>query len=271
MIKNNKLVIALLSIWIIFAVIFGIYDLDISRQIVNQNSGWAKYLENYGMIPGLLVLLSGIYIYYSSIKTKSDVWSYIQKVVFFLVSSGLIFYLFDIMLENLVSDHIIIFLIISFFISLIIFIVIHFRGQVQSDIAIRFAKVVVGMALFGYVIFIQVVKYFWGRVRFRELDATFSQFTPWYLPKGITGFDSFPSGHAAMGWMLLALLVLLVNKEEWFKNLVFVLIFMWAVLVSSSRVVIGAHFTSDVLFGSFFIIITFLLFHKYYSKSDQTD
>ncbi len=87
----------------------------------------------------------------------------------------------------------------------------------QSAIAIRYAKVVVGMALFGYVIFIQGVKYFWGRVRFRELDAAFSQFTPWYLPQGITGSDSFPSGHAAMGWMLLALLILLANKKQWMK------------------------------------------------------
>jgi membrane-associated phospholipid phosphatase len=271
MIKNNKLVIALLSIWIILAVIFGIYDLDISKQIVNQNSIWARFLENYGMIPGLFVILSGIYIYYSFIKTKSDAWSYIQKVVFFLASSGLIFHLLDQLLGSIATNHLIIFLIISFSISIIFFIVLHKANQVQSALTIKYAKVVVGMALFGYVIFIQVVKYFWGRIRFRELDATFSQFTPWYLPQGITGFDSFPSGHAAMGWMLLALLVLLVSKKEWFKNLVFVLIFMWAVLVSLSRVVIGAHFTSDVLFGSFFIIITFLLFHKYYSKSDQTD
>ena len=119
--KKNGLLVFLVSIWIILAVIFGIYDLDISKQIVNQNSGWAKFLENYGMIPGLFIILSGIYIYYSFIKTKSDVWSYIQKVVFFLVSSGLIFYLFDILLSDIVSDHFILFLIISFSISIIIF------------------------------------------------------------------------------------------------------------------------------------------------------
>jgi membrane-associated phospholipid phosphatase len=264
----NIKVVILLLILIPLAIFSGIYDLEISKNFVNQNSDWAKFLENYGMIPGLFVILNGIYIYYSFIKSKADVWSYIQKVVFFLVSCGLIFYLFDIILGNVVTNHLIIFSIISFFISIIIFIVLHKVNQVQSAIEIKYAKVVVGMALFGYVIFIQVVKYFWGRVRFRELDAAFSQFTPWYLPQGITGSDSFPSGHAAMGWMLLALLILLANKKEWVKNLVFVLIFIWAVVVASSRVVIGAHFPSDVLFGSFFIIITFLLFYKYYSKSD---
>lgn len=264
--KKNVLVVFLVSIWIILAVIFGIYDLEISKQIVNQNSVWAKFLENYGMIPGLFVILSGVYIYYSFIKIKATVWSYFQKVVFFLVSSGLIFYLFDIILDRIVINHLIIFLIISFSISIIIFIVLHLKSQVKSAIAIRYAKVVVGMALFGYVIFIQGVKYFWGRVRFRELDSAFSQFTPWYLPQGFTCFDSFPSGHAAMGWMLLAFLVLLINKKHWVKLSAIVIIFLWGFTLALSRVVIGAHYASDVLFGSFFIIVTYLLFYNRHTK-----
>jgi len=266
--KKNGLVVFLVLVWIIFAIISGIYDLEISKQIVNQNSSWAKLLETYGMIPGLFIILSGVYLYYSFIKTKSDVWSYIQKVVFFLVSSGLIFYLFDIILDRIVTNHFIIFLIISFSISIIIFSGIHFKNQVQSAILIRYAKVVVGIALFGYVIFIQGVKYFWGRVRFRELDAAFSQFTPWYLPQGINGFDSFPSGHAAMGWMLLALIILLANKKQWMKYSMIVIIFLWGVTLALSRVVIGAHYASDVLFGSFFIILTFLLFYN--RRTNQT-
>ncbi|SRR4030066_998931 len=262
MIKNNKLAVGLLLIWIILAVIFGIYDLDISKHIVNQNSVRAKFLQDYGMIPGLFIILSGIYIYYSFIKAKSDVWSYILKIIFFLVSSGLIYYLFDVLLGGVVANHLIIFLIISFSISILIFILLHKANQVQSATAIRYSKVVMGMALFGYVIFVQGVKYFWGRVRFRELDVAFSQFTPWYLPQGITGSDSFPSGHAAMGWMLLPLLILLANKKMWVKNSALVIIFLWGVVLALSRVVIGAHYASDVIFGAFFIIITFLYFSK---------
>ena len=210
-------ILSLSLVWIILAVISGVYDLDISKQLVNQNSVWAKFLENYGMIPGLLVILSGIYICYSAIKTKADSWSTVKKLVFFLVGSGLIFYLFDIFFEVIASNHFVTFLIISVAINLIFFIIIHKIQQVKSEALIKYSKVVVAVALFGYVICIQGIKYFWGRVRFRELDAAFSQFTPWYLPQGITGFDSFPSGHAAMGWMLLPLLILLVNKKSWLK------------------------------------------------------
>lgn len=258
--KKNGLLVFLVSIWIILAVIFGIYDLDISKQIVNQNSGWAKFLENYGMIPGLFIILSGIYIYYSFIKSKSDVWSYIQKVVFFLVSSGLIYHLSEIVIGDFATNNLIVFLIISFAISLIFFITLHFKSQVQNILAVSYARVVVEVALFGYVIFIQGVKYFWGRVRFRELDAAFLQFTAWYLPQGFTGHDSFPSGHAAMGWILLTLLILLANKKQWVKYSAIVIIFLWGVVLALSRVVIGAHYSSDVLFGSAVIIFWYLFF-----------
>jgi len=256
---NSKLVISFL-ILVPIALLTGIYDLEISKLVVNENSNWARFLQNYGMIPGLLVIMSGVYIYYSHIKEKSNVWGYFQKVFFFLVNSGLTYYLFEILLDRIVQNNLIIFLTISFALNLVVFIVIHISRQVTGSSLIKYSKVVIGMAFFGYVIGVQIVKYFWGRVRFRELDAFFSQFTPWYLPQGITGFDSFPSGHAAMGWMLIAVLVLFDNKKKWLKNLVLVVIILWGLLLASSRVIIGAHFASDVLFSSFFIIITFFYF-----------
>ena len=256
--KKDVLVVILVSVWIILAIFIGIYDLDISSEVVNQNSGWAIFLENYGMIPGIIVILSGIFIYYSNIKSRADLWSYIIKTVFFLVGSGLIFYLAEILLGDFVINKLIFSLSVSFTIGLFIFMLIHKLSQVKNQLLIKYSKVVVGMALFGYVIGIQVTKFLWGRIRFRQLDAVFSQFTPWYLPQGITGFDSFPSGHAAMGWILLALLVLFDNSKVWIKNVLLMLIFIWSVLLAYSRVVIGAHFGSDVLFGSFIIIFTFL-------------
>jgi len=267
--KQTIIIILLLAAFTAASFVFSFIDLEISRQIANSNSRWAKFLEDYGMIPGLLVILSSIYIYYSSIKAKSSFRSYIQKVVFFLVSSGLIFYLFDILLGQTVFDNVITYSIISFSISLAIFSVLHLKIQVQNDVTIRYARVVAGMAMFGYIISIQGVKYFWGRVRFRELDAVFSQFTPWYLPQGLTGFDSFPSGHAAMGWMLLPLLILISGKKGWIKYSMFILIFIWAVVLALSRVVIGAHYASDVLFGSFFIITAFSVFSKLYYSTDR--
>lgn len=261
--------ILLFLILLPLAILTGVYDLEISKMIVNRNSGWANFLENFGMIPGILVIMSGVYIRYLSIKDEIHLWSYIQKVVFFLVGSGLTYYLFEILLADIASDKLITFIIISFALNLVIFILLHLREHVQSVIVITYSKVVVSLALFGYVICIQGVKYVWGRVRFRELDAAFSQFTLWYLPQGFTGFDSFPSGHAAMGWMLLPLLILCINRKKWVRVLVFPLILIWGIILACSRVVVGAHFASDVLFGSFFIIITLFLLSQYHVNKFQ--
>lgn len=273
MFKNNWLIIVLISIWSALAVVFGKYDLEISKQIVNQNSGWAVFMEDYGMIPGLIIILSGIFIYYSHIKAKRDLWSWVKKVIFYLTTAGLFLYLFDIFFsnvrENFVLDHLLVFSIISFTICILIFIWLQAGIPVRDLNKITFAKIVAGTAFFGYVICIQTVKYLWGRVRFRELDIIFTQFTPWYSPQGITGFDSFPSGHAAMGFMLLPLIVLFTNKKSWQRKLTIGLILIWGVVLALSRVIIGAHYASDVLFGSFLMISVFLFFYKRYKEESM--
>jgi membrane-associated phospholipid phosphatase len=93
------------------------------------------------------------------------------------------------------------------------------------------------------------LKVFWGRTRFRDL-ASAAEFTPWYEPRGITGHTSFPSGHAAMGWMLLPLIVWLAPRPR-LRWLAVAGVGVWAVAVAISRVVVGAHYLSDVLFSSF--------------------
>lgn len=64
-------------------------------------------------------------------------------------------------------------------------------------------------------------------------------------------FDSFPSGHSQTIWVLMSALTILWPKGA--------PVFLgWAVLVSSSRVIVGAHFPSDVLMGSFIGIMSAL-------------
>ena len=83
----------------------------------------------------------------------------------------------------------------------------------------------------------------------------YESFTSWIIPNGITGNQSFPSGHSAMGWMVLPLLLLITNKNKAVQTITAAILSGWALAVGLSRVVIGAHYASDVLFGAFFIII----------------
>ena len=90
------------------------------------------------------------------------------------------------------------------------------------------------------------------------MDLLHSNFTEWFIANGINGHQSFPSGHAAMGWMLMPLFLLVLNKNKFIKSFTIGLIVIISTAITLSRVVIGAHYASDVLFGSFFMIITFV-------------
>ena len=259
----NFKILLLFLVWVVLAVLTGFFDLEISRSLVNKNSSWAKFLQDYGMIPGIIVLLFGIYAYYSYLVTNNSKMWLLKKVFFFIAANLLILYMLDVLITNFTlseqSGANYYFLIsgVSVILNSIIIVILEIKKIKLSDTSINFSKITIALGLWGYIICIQLVKTLWGRVRFRELDDLFSNFTPWFLPQGLTGYDSFPSGHAAMGWIILPLMILMNNKNRWLKYSVFCLICCWAIAVALSRVIIGAHYASDVLFGSFFIIATF--------------
>jgi membrane-associated phospholipid phosphatase len=64
--------------------------------------------------------------------------------------------------------------------------------------------------------------------------------------------------------MLLPIYIFVLNKNRIIKGIVLAMIIIWSSAVAISRVVIGAHYATDVTFGSFFIIVTFvILFRRY--------
>ena len=95
-----------------------------------------------------------------------------------------------------------------------------------------------------------ILKNLWGRARFTELGENHAGFTPWYLPQGPTGHDSFPSGHAAMS----ALVFFVSDGIEYFtgKRLrsVDLLCFAFTSAVCVARLIEGAHYLSDLVAGA---------------------
>jgi len=83
-------------------------------------------------------------------------------------------------------------------------------------------------------------------------------------------FRSFPSGHATSAFVTLATLGYLprfhsswLNKQSTF----FFIVLLWALLSAFSRLLIGAHFLSDVSFGALitttcFLLVNFAIYHK---------
>jgi len=275
--KNfDAIIIITVIIWSVLAGYFAFNDLTISETFVDPNTGWAIFLEQYGELPGAIVIILGILIF-SIQYNNSSVFKF-AAVQFILITatSLIILYISYILLYNFTSSSDAFFeyspFLFAVFLILNVTSIKYFR-KINPDFSsglITLSKIILGMLLFGYLFSIQIIKFLWGRVRYRDLDLLHTNFTEWYIANGINGHQSFPSGHAAMGWMLLPLFLLVLKRNSFIKSFSIVLIFIIATAITLSRVIIGAHYASDVLFGSFFMIITFLiLYKKYYLRNDK--
>lgn len=134
-----------------------------------------------------------------------------------------------------------------------------------------------------YLVFVGLIKGPIGRMRYRTMNAIgdFSYYTPWYkingarnaitipgwavIPSGGTPSasilvgaasdtcKSFPSGHtycAAMSFALVCLPDMFERfKKTYIKALCWVIPAVYTVTVAVTRIVVGAHFLSDVLIG----------------------
>lgn len=268
---NKKTIIYLLVAWIILAFLLESTDLWISINLYNATSVWANFLERFGEIPGLLVVLIGSHIYIVTLNSSSNskkilftsflltTSALVTIYIFFAISKGISgnnlffnsnknYFYFTSILLNIITTYL-------------------FRKRYKfSKKTILYSRVSFNMFFFGYLLFVEPLKIFWGRIRFRDLAENYSNFSAWYIPHGFTGNDSFPSGHAAMGWMMIALFVLFTDKSYRIRLLLKGLIISWAIAVSVSRVIIGAHYASDVIFSSFGMSIVYILVLNYFTK-----
>ena len=139
------------------------------------------------------------------------------------------------------------------------------RRNEEADLARRLIVVVVALAL-SFVI-VEIVKNFMCRPRFRTLVLGHEgiEFAPWYKRTSGTkeliaqfglpsdAFKSFPSGHSVQVGVIFAsfygLCLLYPSlRDKWNVALVLQVVIMLSVMVC--RMVLGAHFLSDVSVGA---------------------
>ena len=115
-----------------------------------------------------------------------------------------------------------------------------------------------------------VLKQFWGRVRYREMLDDISLFTPWYQANGWNSHQSFPSGHTSAMSVILCTLQIHKDQHRYQKasvlhcTLVFALIF----LMMFTRMLVGAHFLSDVTMGFTITYTYYLLWRARFYRED---
>lgn len=245
---------------------FAFTDLQISIAIVDKSTGWVIFLERFGEIPGLLVLFTGALIYLSKYSSKLNfkgvfirafllaAASYLLRRILITIYFG-ITHTYDLLIANK-------FEIIVIAILLVLLMAMFLRRLQFKETIIVYARSSVLLGLYGYLLLVQPIKHLWGRVRFRNLDPLYSNFTSWIIPNGVNGNQSFPSGHTALAWMILPLLLLIINKKKIVRITTLLFIIIWGIIVGLSRIVAGAHYASDVVFGALIIILIFLVICK---------
>ncbi len=259
----NKLLIFVILVWIILAVFFGFFDLNISIALVDENSAWGIFGADYGEAPGYgligIAIPTLIGSYNKDIK-KQKIPAYVTIAIgFLLFILGFVFDEQDLILDGG-----------AIFICVTIFLIFMFNKDWQNFRKI--SAVITILAVLNPLIIVQLMKLFWGRIRFRDLAPSFIDFTPWFIPQGITGNQSFPSGHTSMSFMFVPLLILVKHRKlkHPVRIITTVLVLGWAIFVGLSRIVVGAHYASDVLFSAMMAsVITILFYKQIYLKNSE--
>lgn len=235
------------------------FDLKIDIWLNNPENPFCIWFYNTGEIPCRFIMpFAGAVIFYTADKK----W---QKITGLLVNIGGSAYMGTYIAKHFfVEENQLAFGIvygIGFGIMLLMF------GKLVN-IPEKLIKPLFVLAVAGIIVMVvqlslvEGMKYLWGRVRFRDLlaNGSYDAFTPWYVLNGITGNKSFPSGHTAGAGMsyLLMLFPFVFDKFKDKKQLCFWIPFIYTSIVAFTRLVMGAHYLSDVTVGgiiSFSVVI----------------
>ncbi|HIF91759.1 MAG TPA: phosphatase PAP2 family protein [Myxococcales bacterium] len=267
--------IALASIWTGLAIFFAFSDLSISQAVVDDESRFGILTESYGEIPGLAAIVFALFVIHTNharrrLALEIPIW------IFMIAMTSLIGYYASALFYSALVGSFDWFAEFGqwFWLGLAVsLLVLHVATRTYrfSDRISRYARITVGIAVVNVLIFVQTIKPLWGRVRFRDLDASFANFSPWYLPQGVTDASSFPSGHAALGWVLLPLVLLPGPRSHGLRILIAVVVAGWGLGVATGRVVAGAHYASDVLFSSGAAFLAFAFWHSRLQRNDNSN
>ena len=248
--------------WLGTVVFASVYDLKISLAVADGNSVFGRILEVAGEPPAILftsfnfALISAYLFRFSKMRKRDIALALLTAVgcvgtaIFTCVQTAE--YIAEYRTARFSIPYVIPALLAALLIVVIfamtVLLICEANIKKYFDTACRCA--IVGVATF---VIIWLFKLTWGRVRFRQGGSDPNVFTPWYLPQGFTGYYSFPSGHTANATVIMTLTFyfkFMSDKAKKWKPIIVTVLTVWLVAVALSRVLVGAHFLSDVLFGA---------------------
>ena len=269
--KTYKYTLLVISVLL---VIFAFTDLQISNAIYNSNSSFGMIFEAIGEFPAAVI---ATFCTVSLMLTRNK-----EKSVKYNLRTGgyiILLLLFALMAAMLPVKYfngptVLITIIATLYIVISYIIAKKYSSTNREEL--RNAAIVGVLTFVFVVITFNLVKMGWGRERYRHMIATgsFEGFSLWFIPQKLTTdneFMSFPSGHSAnaaiMIWITLipTFITSLREKKNWFIGFSL----LWILVVPISRIMVGAHFASDVTMGVTITLIIFAILESRYIKKED--
>lgn len=257
--------VAIIAVVLAFCLLVGsFFDYQISSALFNSSSLFGRFVEAAGELPfELTASVAGVMLVRSARPdSKASKW---LAALGILINVGLIGY--EIIGSLRVGGKLIAVQLVLTFVLVIAANIIAYRltRDTDPDDFTRWALMVLAVWVVQAIILNVIVKPLWSRPRMRVIEVTPGlNFQPWwvignpdkwsYIAAGVIkdGFKSFASGHtahAAIGLMLAGLPAAAFTEKLSFRRVVFWVAAVVAALVAFGRIVIGAHFLSDVSCG----------------------
>lgn len=252
----------------ILLVIFAFQDLSITEAIYNPESMYGLVLQTVGELPSSItaVCAGAVLITFRDRRVKWKNYATIAGSGLLIIMGASMGCMLSITYAG--STNMMLGVVLMVVMISLAFFFAHLIPKDKGEQAKKIA--IMGVLLFVLSLFIfNGVKMTWGRMRYVYMDNPTLQFTPWYLRQGFTSdntYMSFPSGHAAQSSFILmiTLLPILFHNLKKHRTLLNVIAAIWIVLVCSSRVVMGMHFSSDVTMGFAITYVLFQLLKHFY-------
>lgn len=267
--KYKPYIVLFYALSLISIIVASFYDLAIDKALNNPTDIFSVWFYNTGEMPSRLILPLAGTVIYLTYKTK------LEKILGLVFSLGGSIYLgihlgmyFFKEPNNYVYGGIyglglgICILIVSKFINI---------PDDKKEILRKISYYVIAI-MFIQTGIVEGSKFLWGRVRFRDLlkAGSFDAFTPWYHLNGLTGNKSFPSGHTGGAAVSYTMLFLPYISKKWNdkKALSFIIPLVYSSTVAFTRLVMGAHYLSDVTAGGFIAFTTVIVAIKIFEKKN---
>lgn len=283
--KSYFIIYVFAFVLLVIGLILGsIYDLNISKSIVNTSSTFGMICASFGEIPGWCMIgMFGVISIKSGIQINKKVYK-ILLIIFGVLLIGVNFYL---MFADMNSSHngfkeisnIWIRLLISFVIEALIVFIGFKVINTKNTKMLLWSLLILMLAFYIPLGITFITKSLVYRPRFRLICYGYEGyrveelFKNWYdfknkfaqnvYPIDVVKsdeFKSFPSGHSfvSMSSVLLFYIPLLnekIKNKEWIRYLILVICILYGILIEFSRVLYGAHYLSDVTIGGLLAII----------------